>query len=68
MLAGWDLPQGMQAVADLGAGEFAQVAVDIFQQVGEVLAPQFGDGDRRAILRQFIVPGVGVAVVATREP
>jgi hypothetical protein len=53
----------VQAIADLGAGQLAQVAVDVLDQVGEVLAAHLRQRDRGALLGQLVVPGVAVVAL-----
>src|SRR5437899_154905 len=55
------LAEHVQAVADLGAGQLAEVAVDLLQEVREILAAHLGHANGRAVLRERGVPYVRMA-------
>ena len=53
----------MEAVANLGSGKFAEVAVEVFDQVGDIAALHAGQTDGRSFGGHRIVPIVDVVAV-----
>ena len=61
------LPEDVQAVADLGPRQLAQVGVQVFQQVGDLPALHARERHGRALGGQTLVPFVGVVAVVLRH-
>jgi hypothetical protein len=57
------LAENVQAVADLRRAQFAQIAVDVLDQVGHVHALHLGQRQRHAVGIQRVIPFVGMVVV-----
>ena len=57
----------MQAVTDLRGAELAQVSVDVFDQMRDVVAAHLGKRHGHAFRRQLVVPFVLVIAVVARQ-
>ena len=58
-----DAPQNVQAAANVRPGEFAEIAVQVFNEVGHVAPLHFGERDGRAVLGFGGVPFMHVVAV-----
>lgn len=61
------MPEDMETIAYLKAGELTKIAIDIFEKVSEVFTAELSNGNGSAILSEGVIPGVSVAIVADRH-
>jgi len=59
----WQTSQDMQPTANLCSREFAEIAIDIFEQMSKVFATHLAQRCRGPILGQFFIPLVNMVAV-----